>query len=297
MDLLKRERELLDRERTWMENSRGNMSTTLRAPCELTGKLLPEFDPARMTGLSATQWIQRVDGVGTAYSWDDSLKLVHPVNKLRGAAKLGMNSLVSEVTTWNSFRQVLLHSFASVSDQAEIHLQLTKRTRERDESSEAYIYSMRAIAKRGQVENSSLMKYILNGLGDRELIRSLSLCEFVDIEDLLLKIKRYESVQDRARFGTQMRSNDYPAENSRRERPGGDCRTGEHPVPEGRRLQGFGNGICETLGKQAVLLKIGEVKLEAEILILPNEAQTDAVLIGQSALDRPDNRIGKEKGL
>ncbi|GLV46785.1 hypothetical protein CBL_20932 [Carabus blaptoides fortunei] len=324
------------------------MLTNLRAPCELTEKLLPEFDPARMTGLSTTQWIQSVDRS-------------------------------------DSFKQELLRSFPSVSDQADIHLQLTKRRRERGESSETYIYSMKAIAKKGQVEISSLIKYILNGLGDRELVRALSLCEFVVIEDLLLKIKRYESLQDRAKFGTQMRSNDYLAENSRRERSGTkglpasdqrdkkmwcyNCQETGHLArdcvkptkPKSCFNCGGTNHVLKNcqqerkkpdanvssspkttirkveaeefepsdeyhkwveihrkkiighidLGSDVVTLKaemaeqaniryqkeIGEVELETKVLIVPNEAQTEAVLIRQSALDRPDIRIIKEKGL
>ncbi|GLV40943.1 hypothetical protein CBL_08517 [Carabus blaptoides fortunei] len=92
------------------------MSTKFRTPCEFTEKLLSELDLARMTGLNATQWIQRVDSTGTAYSWDDSLKLVQAVNKLCEAAKLWTGGLVSEVTTWNSFKQELRRRIPSTCD-------------------------------------------------------------------------------------------------------------------------------------------------------------------------------------
>lgn len=53
-------------------NARENVSVTLRVPCGLAEKLLSEFDP----GLSTAQRVHRVESVGTAYSWDESLKLV-----------------------------------------------------------------------------------------------------------------------------------------------------------------------------------------------------------------------------
>ncbi|GLV33478.1 hypothetical protein CBL_20215 [Carabus blaptoides fortunei] len=208
-DLLRRERELFDRERS-MTQSGGNVTTIMRAPYELAERLLPEFDPARMSGLSATQWAQRIESVATAYAWDDTLKLMQAVNKLRGAAKLWMDGLVDEITSWEAFKRQLLRSFPSVCDQADVHLQLTKRKKEKGENYESYVYAMRAISRRGNIDNSSLIKYILNGLGDRELARSLALCEFLDIEELLRKIKRLESVDDRTRVAGTIRSTISP---------------------------------------------------------------------------------------
>lgn len=82
---------------------------------------------------------------------------------------------------------------------------------------------MTAVAKKLEVGNSSLIKYILNGHCYRELVRSLSLCEFIDIEDLFLKIKRYMSIQDRVKFEIQMRSTNSFAYTGRPEQHVTDC--------------------------------------------------------------------------
>lgn len=202
-ELLNRERDLLERERTMMQTSM-NGSMALRVPVELTDNLLPEYDPAKMTGLTASQWIQRVESVANAYGWDASFKLLQAVGKLRGAAKLWFEGIAEEVATWTTFRHHLIRSFPSTFDQADVHYHLAQRKKERSETYEQYVYAMRALANRGEVEMSSLFKYILGGFSDKELIKLLSLMEFNNCEELLLKIKRYESVNDRKNFSHQL---------------------------------------------------------------------------------------------
>ncbi|GLV33477.1 hypothetical protein CBL_20214, partial [Carabus blaptoides fortunei] len=65
---------------------------------------------------------------------------------------------------------------------------------------------------------------------------------------------------------------------------------------EQRKLRGFGNGVCEALGKQTLTLTISDVDIMTEVLIVPDDVQTESILIGQTALDQPGIRIVKEPG-
>ncbi|XP_071055711.1 uncharacterized protein [Onthophagus taurus] len=65
-------------------------------------------------------------------------------------------------------------------------------------------------------------------------------------------------------------------------------------VPHQIKLRGFGQGMCESVGKRTLLLEIDGVKIEAVVLIVPNEAQQESMIVGQSALDQPGIRVTKE---
>ncbi|XP_046387262.1 uncharacterized protein LOC124156647 [Ischnura elegans] len=205
-ELLRRERDILDRERRLLERERemlagraalaGNASIGQH---EMAERLLPEFDPSLSIGFTAEQWIRRVESVALAYAWEDSMVLTQAVHKLRGAAATWLNSVAEEVYSWEEFKRKLRYSFPSSDDQAEVHMRLSRKKKQRNETYETYVYSMKALASRGDIENASLIRYILNGIGDRELVKLLALSDFQDVEGLLSKIKRYECVVERTR--------------------------------------------------------------------------------------------------
>ena len=199
-ELLERERKLLERERELLNGQSLVLEKSMVGYREIAEQLLPEFEPSLTLGFTAVKWVRRVESIASAYGWDESMLLAQSVSKLRGAAKLWLNSVAEEVHSWEAFKKGLLYCFPSVEDQADVHLSLTKRRMQRGETHESYVYAMKTIARRGEVNEASLIKYILNGMWDKELVKLLTMCDVEDVEGLLRKIRRYESVTDRANF-------------------------------------------------------------------------------------------------
>lgn len=57
---------------------------------------------------------------------------------------------------------------------------------------------MKAISQRGDMEDESLIKYLLKGLNNPELTKTLAVVDFKDVEDFLCKVKRYDRVVERS---------------------------------------------------------------------------------------------------
>jgi hypothetical protein len=61
-------------------------------------------------------------------------------------------------------------------------------------------------------------------------------------------------------------------------------------------LKGFGRGECRAIGTKFLRLEIGDVKVNVEVIIVPDEAQEDDLIVGRSALDQPGIVIIKTRG-
>lgn len=85
--------------------------------------------------------------------------LVHVANKMCGPAKQWLDCSLEEVTTWSDFKEKLAYSFPASRDQMDVHMTLAKKTKGRHEDYETYVYSMKNIARRGEIDDPSQIKY------------------------------------------------------------------------------------------------------------------------------------------
>lgn len=67
-------------------------------------------------------------------------------------------------------------------------------------------------------------------------------------------------------------------------------------VPESKRILGFGQGSCNSVGRRNLLIEIDGIMISVDVLMVPDEAQDVPIIIGRSALDQPDIKITKEAG-
>lgn len=93
----------------------------------------------------------------------------------------------------------------SALDEAEVHQQLMRRRKNKNESYEEYFYEMLVIGKKER----SMMKYIITGLDDKELARSLSILNLQSTEGLLANIKCYQDTM------VQSSRNEHPVVQNR----------------------------------------------------------------------------------
>ncbi|KAK9712740.1 hypothetical protein QE152_g24733 [Popillia japonica] len=169
-ELLRKERELLERERRWNRDQPSNVHYHNNN----SQQVIPEFNPGTATSLTATRWVRKVEAIAEIFKWDDKTLLFNAITKLGGAAKLWFDGIREQITNWMSFRSRIILDFPSVYDDADIHYELSKRRKRNDETYEQYVYHMKAVASKGDLNDRSVLKYIIGGIGDRELAKLLN---------------------------------------------------------------------------------------------------------------------------
>lgn len=189
--LIERERYLLQLERELLQRERELLQSTYR-PREIRNEtqvymrdtgdnVVPDFNPDQANSLTAPQWIRKLKNIALAYKWNDHTLLLHAMPKLKGAARVWFSSIQDGQVTWARFQDQIIRAFPAVFDEAEIHRELSTRPKQKDETYENYFYTMKTIAAKADVGEQSVIKYILKGIGDEGLKRSLALCRVADV--------------------------------------------------------------------------------------------------------------------
>nr|XP_022921167.1 uncharacterized protein LOC111429476 [Onthophagus taurus] len=101
---LQRERELLERQRTLELGTEERQMT----PTGNMSQLLPEFDPDKLDGLTAPQWIQKVEHSIDSFQWNHNIVLFNAISMLRGAAKLWFEGYRGSLSDWLAGTKLLL---------------------------------------------------------------------------------------------------------------------------------------------------------------------------------------------
>lgn len=83
------------------------------------------------------------------------------IGKLKGLAELWWESHIEDIITGKEFRLKLLHSFRSSNDETDIHVQLIKRRKQRNESYEVIFFLN---YESEDIDEESIIKYILNDI-------------------------------------------------------------------------------------------------------------------------------------
>lgn len=153
------------------------------------GDLVPEFDPSKAL-ITSEKWLSNIENLATLYVSNEKVLLHHAMLKLRGAAKFWFDGLTSSRDlTWSSFKNNLMAAFPSHTDEADIHFLLTKRCQKINETFEEYFYEMIAIARRGKIGDTAIIKYVIMGLLNADLRKSLSVSQISSLDDLLGRVK------------------------------------------------------------------------------------------------------------
>lgn len=174
------------------------------------GDLVPEFDPAKAL-IPSEKWLSNIENLATLYVSNEKVLLHHAMLKLRGAAKFWFDGLTTgRDLTWSSFKNSLMAAFPSLTDEADIHFLLMKRYQKINETFEEYFYEMIAIARRGKISDAAIIKYVIMGILNADLRKSLSVSQIFSLDDLLGRVKWAENFK-----------NQDPARNSNTSAPGG----------------------------------------------------------------------------
>lgn len=167
----------------------GNQATTTNTSGCLKDYIvmLPDFDPINQT-VTSTQFIDKIEKLRQMHAWSDQTSLFAVHHKMKGVAKMWIDALPI-VTTWEEFKRVFFKDFPCRVSIADIHRELMSRRRTPGESLVQYYYSMLAIGRKGDIDDQSIVSYVINGLNDNGLTRTLLAMNLQTCNELLRSLE------------------------------------------------------------------------------------------------------------
>uniref|UniRef100_A0A1I8NJL5 CCHC-type domain-containing protein n=1 Tax=Musca domestica TaxID=7370 RepID=A0A1I8NJL5_MUSDO len=141
-------------------------------------EILPEYDPTKDSTFGVEQFIDRVEKAAQAYECEETLLLLAVYRKLKGPAKLWLDSTPEFFGTWNELANALMEEFSTNADEADIHFKMTSTVRRQDESISEYCFRMSALGRRYGISETAAVKYTRAGLKHRELQQAIAPIRF-----------------------------------------------------------------------------------------------------------------------
>lgn len=145
--------------------------------------------------LPIEKWIDEFEDMSALLKWNDLQKLVYGKRMLTGSAKKFI-SFEKRVTSWNTLKRRLIREFSVKLNSADVHSRLFKRRLRADESSRQYIYEMQEIASQGYIEKDALIQYIIDGMPDDEVSKTV-LYNSRTIRELKKNFEIYDRMKER----------------------------------------------------------------------------------------------------
>ncbi|GBM74782.1 hypothetical protein AVEN_144422-1 [Araneus ventricosus] len=142
---------------------------------------------------SIEKWIELFEDAVNLFNLSDLHKLVFGKRSLKGKAKLYIQSETG-VNSWGKLKNLLLSEFGYSCNSAELHEMLSKRKLKDDESLEEYFLKMKQLCTRGNVEDTALMQYVINGIPD-SVIRKSILYGCQNLSEFKQKLRVYEKMR------------------------------------------------------------------------------------------------------
>lgn len=151
--------------------------------------LISEFSGESVAG----PWLRKLEHYQKLYGWTETATLLHASMRLAGPAKLWYQSIEEMVFSFQGFKYMLLTNFPSHHDEADIHRELMAVIKSPLESYDIFVFKVQNIASKGQVPESSVIKYIISGLSRDKLYDYIASAEYSSVFNLLKRLKWCES--------------------------------------------------------------------------------------------------------
>lgn len=142
------------------------------------------------------KWIEDFEETSTLMRWDDMQKFIFAKKSLSGLAKLFIQG-EKGIASWKKLKRALEKEFDVPTSAAEIHRLLSQRKKKRDESLQEYFLVMREIASRSDIDDVSLIQYVIDGIYDNSGTKLL-LYGAREIKEFKEKLRQYEVAFERS---------------------------------------------------------------------------------------------------
>ncbi|XP_036340627.1 uncharacterized protein LOC118749995 [Rhagoletis pomonella] len=153
---------------------------------EIVG-ILPEFNPLK-GNLTAEQFINKIEQLRLIYLWSEDEILFASQHKLKVVAADWADAQ-PPFSSWPLFVGALKADFPSEVNVAEVHREMDRRKRKHNESMKDYYYNMLNMGRRANMDQASINSYIIGGLNDVNLSRTLLAINLKTCNDLLKDIE------------------------------------------------------------------------------------------------------------
>ncbi|XP_073811783.1 uncharacterized protein [Musca autumnalis] len=149
------------------------------------------FDGSK--NLSIRSWLDEFEDNARVMCWDQFQMFIFAKRSLKGLAKLFISS-ERGITSYNQLKRALLDEFDTVVNSCQLHKMLMERKMLKNESIQEYFLHMREIASRGSIEDKALMQYVIEGIKDSTVNKTI-LFGAENINEFKKKLRCYEMMQ------------------------------------------------------------------------------------------------------
>lgn len=139
-------------------------------------------------------WFEEFEEVATVCNWSSIQKYLYARKLLKGAARMAIQA-ESDIINWKTLRRYLLQEFDDLPRSIDVHKCLQSQKQEKGQSLLAYLYSMKKIAAQGNVDEASLVAYVIAGIQD-DSSNKIVLYGARNCEELKRKFKTYQEILD-----------------------------------------------------------------------------------------------------
>ena len=146
-------------------------------------------------GENVERWFESFEEVADTFMWSDGQKAVYARKLLRGSAKIFV-SFECHARTWHELKKGLIREFSRKSNSRQVHQKLRETKKKSDEACLAYMYRMLEIASHADIEEETKVEYIIDGIIDEEIHKSM-LYGATSIKELRKRLIAYEEQKSR----------------------------------------------------------------------------------------------------
>uniref|UniRef100_A0A1B0CGZ5 CCHC-type domain-containing protein n=1 Tax=Lutzomyia longipalpis TaxID=7200 RepID=A0A1B0CGZ5_LUTLO len=154
--------------------------------------LIPAFRPGE-DETTTEEWIENLESMREIYEWTNQQVLLYASTRLKGAAKKWHSTTTTK--TWDEFKWELMKAFPEKINVGKIIEEIQGRKRKREETVTEYFFEMRQKGKKIKLDDATIAKYIIAGLGDEKLIAMVAGANYDSPQELLQKIKDAEDIR------------------------------------------------------------------------------------------------------
>lgn len=148
---------------------------------------------------SIVKWVEDFEDLADLCSWSELHKFLYGKRLLQGTA-LDFVRGESGLRSWSELRDRLLNEFRCRLSTADVHRQLTSRRKCAGETLLQYLYKMREIAAHGDIEDESVIDYVICGVPDTSADKNV-LYGVATLGEFKKKIELYERIRSRSQAG------------------------------------------------------------------------------------------------
>ncbi|XP_076660236.1 uncharacterized protein LOC143363555 [Halictus rubicundus] len=142
-------------------------------------------------------WVREFEEMIELCQWSDVQNVIYARRLLQGSAELFVK-YEKCCKSWKALKEALISEFSQKIDAHQVHKELSYQ-----ETYQEYIYRMLEIAKQVDMENAAVIKYIIDGVQDDEVNKTI-LYGARTIREIKEKFVLYETMKENAKPRTKL---------------------------------------------------------------------------------------------